>query len=504
MTLPASPVSCQTGPLDAGTYDVTATYSGDTDYAGSSAPTSFTITQAGTAFTAQASPSTTTYGNTVVLSAAGLPADATGTVTFTAGDSTLCSSPVASGAASCTTAVLVPGTYNVTASYGGDINYLPSTASTTFSVTRAPTSFVASATPVDGVWAAAPELSGGDLPPGPGTVTFTTNGTVLCSAAVIEGAASCKAPVQPDGRYLVTATYSGNSNYLGATAGTAFVINGGYWLAASDGGVFAFGGSRFRGSTEEPNYPTTVEGKVAGMASMPDGLGYWLVTSEGQVLTFGDATSYGDLYSSGLSSSLAAPIVGIAATPDGHGYWLVGADGGLFSFGDAHFYGNIYSIGKAGSLAAPIVGMSATPDGHGYWLVGADGGLFNFGDAHFYGNIYSIGKAGSLHAPIVGMSATPDGLGYWMVGADGGLFNFGDAHFYGNAYSDGAAGHLKGSVVSVATCPEAPGYWMVTSQGEVLTFGLARADGDIFSVGLAGKLRGPIVGIVAAPYQGLP
>ena len=36
--------------------------------------------------------------------------------------------------------------------------------------------------------------------------------------------------------------------------------------------------------------------------------------------------------------------------------------------------------------AAPIVGMTPTADGQGYWLVGADGGVFAFGDAPFFGS----------------------------------------------------------------------------------------------------------------------
>jgi len=100
---------------------------------------------------------------------------------------------------------------------------------------------------------------------------------------------------------------------------------------------------------------------IVGLAATPDGQGYWLVASDGGIFTFGDAGFYG---STG-ALTLNRPIVGLAATPDGQGYWLVASDGGIFTFGDAGFYG---AEGGA-QMAAPAVGMAATPTGNGYWLV---------------------------------------------------------------------------------------------------------------------------------------
>ena len=114
------------------------------------------------------------------------------------------------------------------------------------------------------------------------------------------------------------------------------------------------------------------------MAPTPDGKGYWLVASDGGIFTFGDAGFFGSTGAIRLNQ----PIVGMAPTPDGHGYWLVASDGGIFTFGDARFYGST----GAHPLNQPIVGMAPTPDGHGYWLVASDGGIFTFGDAGFYGS----------------------------------------------------------------------------------------------------------------------
>jgi hypothetical protein len=193
---------------------------------------------------------------------------------------------------------------------------------------------------------------------------------------------------------------------------------GGYWLVASDGGVFAYGDATFHGSTGD----LVLAQPIVGMAGDPATGGYWLVASDGGVFAF-DAPFDG----SEGGQPLAQPIVGMAAMPDGGGYWLVARDGGVFSFGDATFHGS-----EGGQpLNAPVVAMAATGDGGGYWLAASDGGIFNFGDAAFHGS-----EGGQpLNAPVVAMAATGDGGGYWLVARDGGIFNFGDAPFDGSALS---------------------------------------------------------------------
>jgi len=62
--------------------------------------------------------------------------------------------------------------------------------------------------------------------------------------------------------------------------------------------------------------------------------GYWLVASDGGVFAL-DAPYLGSM--GGVH--LDAPITGISATPSSLGYRLVAADGGVFDFGDAQFLG---------------------------------------------------------------------------------------------------------------------------------------------------------------------
>jgi hypothetical protein len=149
---------------------------------------------------------------------------------------------------------------------------------------------------------------------------------------------------------------------------------------------------------------------MVGMSPTSDGLGYWLVASDGGIFTFGDAAFHGS--TGGIR--LNQPVVGMATTPDGGGYTLVASDGGIFTFGDAPFYGSLGSV----HLAKPIEAMIATPDGGGYWMVASDGGVFCFGDAAFHG---SLGGR-TLSAPIAGM--IPNGSGYTLIGQDGQLYPF--------------------------------------------------------------------------------
>ncbi len=248
----------------------------------------------------------------------------------------------------------------------------------------------------------------------------------------------------------------------------------GYWLAATDGGIFNFGSATFYGSTGA----THLNKPIVGMAATPDGKGYWLVASDGGIFGFGDANFYGSTGAIHLNQ----PIVGMAATPDGKGYWLVASDGGIFGFGDANFYGSTGAI----HLNKPVVGMAATPDGQGYWLVASDGGIFNFGDAAFDGST----GASPLNRPVVGMAETPDGAGYWLVASDGGIFNFGDASFYGST----GAMTLNKPIVSLAASPDGAGYWLVASDGGIFGFG----DANFYGSTGALHLNEPVVGMAAS------
>lgn len=251
---------------------------------------------------------------------------------------------------------------------------------------------------------------------------------------------------------------------------TLTVLQSGYWLVASDGGLFSHGGAPYLGSEGG----TKLNKPVVGMSAAVGG-GYYMVASDGGVFTFG-----APFYGSTGNIRLNAPVVGMAVDPVTGGYWLVASDGGIFNF-NAPFYGS-----EGGThLNKPIVGMAATPEG-GYYLVASDGGIFNFGPGATY-----FGSEGgtTLNKPIVGMAEAPGG-GYYLVASDGGVFNFGP----GAVMLGSAVGESFAPIVGMAVDPATGGYWMAASNGQIFNFGGAPFYGDESSH----PLNQPIVGMAAA------
>ena len=87
------------------------------------------------------------------------------------------------------------------------------------------------------------------------------------------------------------------------------------------------------------------------MAPTASGNGYWLVASDGGIFCFGDAPYQGSTGAIRLNQ----PITAMMRAP-GNGYWLVASDGGIFTFG-APFYG-------AGSAGGTVVGGSVQATGY--------------------------------------------------------------------------------------------------------------------------------------------
>jgi hypothetical protein len=246
----------------------------------------------------------------------------------------------------------------------------------------------------------------------------------------------------------------------------------GYWISASDGGVFTYN-TPFLGSGVGHGTAPFV-----GIAATPGGQHYSLAQNTGAAVTTG--SSYSDC--AGLSgATLNQPVVGIAAAPGGNGCWMAASDGGVFSFGqNAPFFGSAGSL----HLVKPVVGIGATPNNDGYDLVASDGGIFTYGPgAQFYGSMG--GKP--LNQPIVGIAVDPTTGGYWEVAKDGGIFAF-NAPYFGSM----GGKPLNAPIVGMAAAPGGNGYYLVASDGGIFTFG----PGAVFQ-GSAGSihLAKPIVGM---------
>ncbi len=198
--------------------------------------------------------------------------------------------------------------------------------------------------------------------------------------------------------------------------------HGGYWLDASDGGVFSFGNALFHGSIPGlglnpagSGLPHSLNAPIVGMVPTADGGGYFMVASDGGVFAFGDAKFEGSCYSIGGCAGAA-----VAVMPDatGGGYWLVTQSGDVYTFGDAPYRGG------PGNVGSPVTSAVRTPDGQGYWILVANGTVYPYGDAQNYGS--PQGQFGGFD-PATAVFSTADGEGYWVAAADGSVHNYGEA-----------------------------------------------------------------------------
>jgi hypothetical protein len=220
---------------------------------------------------------------------------------------------------------------------------------------------------------------------------------------------------------------------------TATVNQGGYWLVASDGGIFSFGDAGFYGSIPGLGLAPagTVGGKhldapIVGMVPSSNGGGYFMVASDGGVFAFGDAAFEGSCPGLGGCGGAA---VAVAPDASGQGYWLITATGNIYTFGDATYFG------APGPQSSPVTSMVRTTDGLGYWVLSANGSLYAYGDAVDRGS-----PLGSVAAPnsASAIFTTSGGGGYWVASTNGEVFTYGDA-----PYDGGMSGtHLNGSIIA--------------------------------------------------------
>jgi hypothetical protein len=128
------------GDLSPGKYEITATYNGGENYAGSVASLSQTITKAETELSLTSSKNPAPEGASGTIKATIKPVSPgggtpTGTVTFRKGEAVLATIPLSSKTATYPLKALAAGTHEITASYGGSANYGASEGSITQAIT---------------------------------------------------------------------------------------------------------------------------------------------------------------------------------------------------------------------------------------------------------------------------------------------------------------------------------------------------------------------------------
>ena len=216
-----------------------------------------------------------------------------------------------------------------------------------------------------------------------GTWTQATEVTAPANAAtgILPGASLSAVSCSSIGSCTAVGGYGDNSGKSQAMAASESappvtpVATKGYWLVASDGGIFTYGDAAFYGSTgaTHPQQAHRGDGGHARRQGLLAGglrrwhlrlrrrrllrldrrprpstspswawrrrptaraTGWWPPTAASSPTATPPSTARP------AATTLNKPIVGMAATPDGKGYWLVASDGGIFAYGDAAFYGS--------------------------------------------------------------------------------------------------------------------------------------------------------------------
>jgi large repetitive protein len=210
----------------AGTHTLVATYSGDSNFAGTAR--SLLVTVSPTSITLQAAPAVIQPGQTLALTATVLPGSGgsgipTGTVTFKDGTTVLGSGMLnGSGVASISTnALATAGVHTIVATYSGDSNFAGTARA--LLVTVSPTTITLQASPLviqpgqtlSLTATVLPGIGGSGTPSG--MVIFKDGATVLGSGTLNgSGATSISTnALVTVGTHTVVATYSGDSNFAG-------------------------------------------------------------------------------------------------------------------------------------------------------------------------------------------------------------------------------------------------------------------------------------------------
>ncbi len=205
--------------LAPGTYQIVATYTGDTDDAGSAStalPLTVNLATTTTTFTVAPNPAVVDSTVTFTATVTGNGGTPTGTVSFLNGTTLLGTATLnAQATATFSTSTLAVGTYTVTASYSGDTNDSPSTSgATSLTVSLIPTTTNLSAATTAGsnpqtVLIAVVLGTSGPTPTG--SVTFTSGTTTIGSGALNTNGVVTLTPNLAAGNYSIVANYSGDS-----------------------------------------------------------------------------------------------------------------------------------------------------------------------------------------------------------------------------------------------------------------------------------------------------
>ncbi|WP_194457828.1 Ig-like domain repeat protein [Bradyrhizobium sp. CCBAU 53421] len=213
-----------------GSYTITGTYNGDSNYNAFTTTITQTVTAAATTTTLTPSANPGAAGQAIsfttnVASSGGTP---NGTVTLDFGDGSTATATLAAGAATLTHSFAAGGNFTVTASYNGNTAFAASAATLAEHINTAAsaTTLTASANPGSAGQAISftAHVSGTGGTPS-GVVTFNFGDGTTATATLAAGNATLSHSFVSGGNFTVTASYAGDTTFAASTATLAEQIN---------------------------------------------------------------------------------------------------------------------------------------------------------------------------------------------------------------------------------------------------------------------------------------
>jgi Bacterial Ig-like domain (group 3)/Beta-propeller repeat len=219
--------SLTTSGLAIGTHSVTAVYSGDSNFTGSTSNVvSQVVTKASTTTSLASSVNPSVQGKSVTFTAAvsSLAGTPTGKIEFLNGTEVLATVKLTSGSAKYTTTKLLPGSNSITAVYEGDANNNGSTSSPVnqfvlAATTTALTSSPNPSTSGEAVTFTATVASSIGAPADGESVSFMKGTTVLGTGTLSGGLATFTTSTLKVGTNSVSAVYPGDTQFAGSKSG---------------------------------------------------------------------------------------------------------------------------------------------------------------------------------------------------------------------------------------------------------------------------------------------
>jgi len=213
-----------TSVLASGSHTIWADYVGDANHAYSwSSSLAQTVNKVPTATLLSSSVNPSTPGALVTFTAALTPSVPNGeTVTFLDGVTAIGTAKTSGGKATFGTAALGLGVHTITASYSGDANYSASVSSAlSQTINQAPTVTTVASSFNASTYGAAVTFTATIAPSTPGgqTVTFYDGGSSIGTGTTSGGKAAFTTELLAVGAHSITASYPGDTTYLGSTSG---------------------------------------------------------------------------------------------------------------------------------------------------------------------------------------------------------------------------------------------------------------------------------------------